>query len=404
MAQDFVSTPALPVSAAPKTSDQVRAREARAVLEVDLAAIRHNARLAARLAPGARVMAVMKGDAYGLGAGAAATELQAAGIPAFAVDSVAEGVGLRVAGVTRPIMLIDGDVDDNASIAVEYGLTPSIVSEEVLHAYERAARSTSRCHSVWLAADVGFNRAGYREPADFARLAERAAASPHLHVQCVTAHLTHSNASSTMTEVQIERFSELTNAAVRTLGYRVETSLFASHGLVRWGRRFRTHWVRPGLLLYGDHYFEDDVLAEPTVSQAVSALRFAVRLRARVLHILTFKEADGVGYGHRQQAQPGQRLATVAFGFGGGYPGAADGASVIADGRRVPVFGEPGMDALQIDVTALPGLRRGDWVTLLGPGDETVSIRSLARQARTTPYQLLSGLRCQRRYLGQGEP
>ena len=108
-----------------------RARAARAVLEVDLAAVEHNVRLIGRAAGGTRLMAVVKGDAYDLGAELVGRALQAWGVPAMAVDNVADGIGLRAARVTTPVMVIDGDVPDNEPLAVADDLTPGVAHERL---------------------------------------------------------------------------------------------------------------------------------------------------------------------------------------------------------------------------------------------------------------------------------
>ena len=375
-----------------------RARAARAVLEVDLAAVEHNVRLIGRAAGGARLMAVVKGDAYGLGAAVVGRALQAWGVPAMAVDNVAEGIGLRAAGVTTPVMVIDGDVPDNAPLAVAHDLTPGVAHERLLAAYDQAAARHGRKQSVWLASNVGFNRAGYRGPERCARFAAAALECRHLEVRGFYAHLTNSNGDARIRLAQMEEFERQANRVREVLGPGLEVSLFASHGLVRWARSFPTDWVRPGLLLYGEHNFVEDEL-EPEAAELLAQFRPAVSLRARVLHLLEFSRAEGVGYGQHHRAGPGQRLATVALGFGGGYPSRTGGAHALVGGRRAAVFGDVGMDALQLDVTDAPGVALYDWATLLGrDGAERVTARDLARAAGVSPYALLRRLRCHRSY------
>jgi alanine racemase len=370
-------------------------------MEVDLDAIRHNLELTRRLAGGVRVMAVVKGDAYGTGADVVAPFLERCGADAFAVDSVAEGVALREAGVTRPVMVIDGDLPDNAALAIDHDLTPGIPHEALLDAYQAAAACAGRTHPVWLLANVGFNRAGHREPERFLALAAAAARRPNLAVRAVYAHMTNAEGSADISERQVEEFTAIASAVRGVLGP-VETSLFATHGVPRWAGAVPTAWVRPGLLLYGEHVL-DPALVEPEALAAVADLRPAIALRARVIGLRDFARAEGVGYGQHHVAAPGQRLATLAFGFGSGYPYVAGRLWALARGRRAPVFGHPGMDAMQVDITGIPDLALYDWTTLLGSeGGERLSVAGLARAAGTTPYQLLSSLRCARVYRCSG--
>jgi len=357
-----------------------RAQSARAYLEIDLAAIRHNVDILSHLSYGAKLMAVLKGDGYGLGARVIGPWLQSCGIPAFAVDNVAEGIELRASGVNRPVLIIDGDLPDNAPLAIAYDLTPGIAQEDLLLAYERAAEQHGRNHPIWLVVNAGFNRSGYRSVERFARFALQALACRHLEVLGVYAHLTDSYSSplardATLTDtreisqVQIAGFRLMAHQAKEIFGPGLETSLFASHGLVHWAKTFSTDWVRPGILLYGEHAFDQDLI-EPETAEAIRQFQPAVRLRARISHLLDvlleITGAESAGFGQHHTTKPRPRLATVSMGFGSGYPCGAKKLHALVHGQRVPLFNEVGMDNLLLNVTGIPEVQIYDWVTLLG--------------------------------------
>lgn len=374
------------------------ARAARVVLSVDVTGVRENVDRIREYAPGARIMAVLKADAYGLGAAAIAKAIEGQ-VSAFATDNVAEAVELRRTGLRLPILIIDGDVPDNAATALEYELMPGIANYDLLDAFQRAAATASRVHPVWLVANVGFNRSGFREPGQFAAFARRAQACGNLEVRAVYAHLTDSNGDPAVSREQIDEFKRLFEIAKEILGPRLESSLFASHGLLRWGKSFPTDWVRPGLLMFGEHAFKEDVVETETL-QAVQRFRPALRMRARITQLLAFDGSEGVGYGRHVRTHAGQRLATVSMGFGTGYPLTTGSAYALVHGQRAPLFGESGMDSLQIDVTELPEAALYEWVTLAGAdGDQRMSFSELARRSDCTVYKLLSGLRCRREHL-----
>jgi lysine 2,3-aminomutase len=374
-----------------------QAHNARAVLEVDLDAIAHNLDLVRQFSGTSKVMAVLKGNAYGLGAVPIARLLEAHGVEAFATDNIAEGVELRAQGISRPIMIIDGDVPENVALAMEFNLTPGIADTEQLRAYQDSAAAVSRRHPVWLVANVGFNRYGYRDLSRFSQFVAEAGACPNLEVQGVYAHLTNADSDSEINLAQIAEYELFLEKARAILGPQLASSLFASHGLVRWGRQFQMDWVRPGLVLFGEHMFDQTVEAETL--ERVRQLRPAIRLRARITHLVDFARADGVGYGQRLQALPGQRLATVAFGFGSGYPLRGNGLPALVDGKPAALFGDSGMDSLQIDVTGIDA-KLYNWITLAGTdGDQRQPFSLLAQRAGTNVYQLISGLRCRRIYL-----
>ena len=379
-----------------------RAQAARAVLEVDLAALKHNVELIERIAGAAKVMAVVKGDAYGLGANVVAPALESWGVPAFGVDNVAEGIELRNAGITKPILVIDGDVPDNAELAVTHDLMPGIAHEQLLQSYNAAGGQHNRKHPVWLVTNVGFNRSGYRDLDELERFALEARACRHLQVKGLYAHLTNSNSDAEITRAQVQEFAQKAARARQVLGANLEISLFASHGMISWSQAYPTDWVRPGLLLYGENNFSDEQLGP--VAGLLQQFQPVMSLKARIIHLLEFTRTEGVGYGQHHQASSNQQLATVALGFGGGYPSPPGDAYALVNGHRAAVFGDIGMDALQIDVTGIPDVSLYGWVTLIGrDGAERMSITDLARAARTSPYELLRKLKCHRSYINSAE-
>lgn len=346
-----------------------QARAARAVLEVELTAIRHNVEIIRRISYGAKVMAVVKGNAYGLGARVIGRMLQSWGVPAFAVDNVAEGIKLRAGGIHAPILVIDGDLPDKAFLAIAYNLTPGIAQENLLLAYEQAAAQHGKKHPIWLVANVGFNRSGYRNLEKFTSFALRAFECRHLEVRAVYAHLTNSNGNAKISLAQIDEFREVASRAKEIFGPELETSLFASHGLVRWAKAFPTDWVRPGVLLYGEHAFDKDRI-KPETAEAIQQFRPAIRLRSRIIHLLDILSEifgeEKTGSDQRLKMRPRPRLATVSIGFGSGYPSGAKKLHPLVRGRRVSLFGDVGMDNLLLDVTDLPEVELYDWVTLIG--------------------------------------
>lgn len=379
--------------------EMAQAAAARAVLEVDLSAIRHNLSVVRRFANGAKVMAVLKGDAYGLGARVISRMLEKHGVEAFAVDSVAEAMALRACGINGPILIIDGDLPENIPQAIAHQLIPGIAQEELLFAYEQAAAQQGVRHPVWLVANVGFNRSGYSNLERFTQFALSAGECEHLEVKAVYAHLTNSNGDAGVTLSQIEAFQKAADLAKEIFGAGLETSLFASHGLMRWSKTFHTDWLRPGIILYGEHAFIEELI-EPQTAEALRELRPAVSLRARITQLLDFEGREGVGYGQAYQTTAGQRLATVALGYGSGYPFGTHRLEVLLKGKRVPLAGAAGMDALQLDVGEVPDVALYDWATLIGlDGPERISVRDLARATEISPYVLLRGLNCYRSYI-----
>ncbi len=381
--------------------DEATAFAARAVLDIDLGAIAHNLALVRALCPGAKIMPILKGDAYGMGAAPIALALQRQGVAGFGVDNVGEGVALRNSGVRLPILVLDGCVAENAGIGIQYELTPGIASEQLLWAYEEAAHKSRRQVSVWLYFNCGFNRSGYRASDEFSRFVQAAAKCRWLSVSTLYSHLTAAHSDAAYTARQIDEYESALSIARAVLGAPVASSLLASHGILRVAGTFATDWVRPGIMLYGADCFESHALTR-TIGNRLAQLVPAVCMRARLLHKRTFQHDEFYGYGCARQARAGQCLGTVAAGFGNGLPLGPENASYTLGTRHYRVVCV-GMDYSQIELPAGSAPEIGDWLTLFG--DSRLGCRSLkdfAASVQLSPYVLMRRIQAARRYRESG--
>jgi alanine racemase len=368
----------------------------RVVMEVDLDAIADNARLAIAAGDGEPI-AVLKGDAYGMGLAAVGPALRSAGIRRFATDNVAEAVGLREAGIEDPVIVLYGEPGERVDACVDHDLTPVVYEAEQAARLERACADRDAELDVWVGANVGFNRAGGRSLSAFEELLEALRRHRRLRVVGVMAHLTASHLRSTRNEFEREEFRVRATVARGRFGREIEASLLASHGLLRWGSRDATGPARPGLMLAGEHCFAAEVLeAEQGTADLARRLRPAVSIRARVIHLLRTDADQTVGYAPGAEVPPGRLLATAALGFRTGYPVTGQ-PPALCKGRSVPRVGPLGMDSLQVDVTSVPDVSVGDWITFGGDdGGESLGLDQICAGAGISPYQLLSGLRLPR--------
>lgn len=347
-------------------------RAARAT--VDAAALQHNLAAVRRHAPGSRVMAVIKANAYGHGLVGTAHALRDA--DAFAVARVEEAVALREAGLQNPVVLLEGVLAAaQLPLAASLGLQLVVHSPEQLEMLEAAQLSSPI--EAWLKLDTGMNRLGF-PPAD-ARAAlgrlERCpavAARPRLmtHLACADER------DAAVTDAQLERFA----AALGDLPG--ERSVANSAGLL-WRRDSHADWVRPGIMLYGVSPFADQVGGD-------LGLRPAMQLMSTVIALRTVRRGERVGYGGLWTAREDSRLAIAAIGYGDGYPRhLGSGTPVLVRDRRAPLAGRISMDMIAVDVTRVPEVRVGDEVMLWGEG---LPVEELARLAGTIPYELLCGV------------
>ena len=338
---------------------------------VDTAALRHNLSRVREIAPGSRVLAVLKANAYGHGMVAAAAAL--AGADGFAVARLTEAITLRAAGHALRIVLLEGVQGvDQLREAAQHGF------ELVVHQPEQIALLEAwrgpHLFQIWLKIDTGMGRLGFRPgelPAALLRLADCKAI---LHPVALMTHLAEAELrDNERTRSQIECFRRV------TAGLPGERSIANSAGMIGWPAT-RAEWVRPGLMLYGISPFPDSTGAD-------LGLRPAMTLESRVIAVRELGIGDRVGYGGAWTARRATRIAVVAAGYGDGYMrNTASGTPVLVNKMPAMLAGRVSMDMLTVDVTELPQVAVGDPVVLWGPG---VPVETVAAAAGTIPYELV---------------
>ncbi len=341
---------------------------------IDTSALRHNLNAVRGRAPGARVMAVIKANAYGHGLVAVARALD--GADAFAVARVDEGLVLRRAGIVKPIVLLEGVFD-----AAQLAAAAAADFELVVHAREQIdllRAGGAHAFKIWLKMDTGMNRLGMKA-AEFAAAHAALGALPGVRrpVNAFTHLASADEPGSGSTALQLARFAAGTGFVTG------ERSIANSAGLLNFPAALGD-WVRPGLMLYG---------ASPMAGAtgADHGLRPVMTLRSRIIAVKHLDPGDQVGYGGAWTAARPTRLAIAAVGYGDGYPrGIRAGAPVLVNGRRAPLAGRVSMDMIGIDVTDVdPPVKAGDPVVLWGAG---LAVEEVAANAGMIPYELLCGI------------
>jgi alanine racemase len=341
---------------------------------IDTRALRHNLRTIRERARGARVMAVVKANAYGHGL--IPTALALAEADAFAVARLEEGLALRGAGITQPIVLLEGVFAPEHLLEVARHGFDLVVHDplqiELLEEYSGPSRFI-----LWMKIDTGMNRLGFR-PEEFPAALERVQRlqPAPLEIRLLT-HLARADErDESTTREQLARFKK----AVKGLDYALSIANSAGlFGNVQLG----CDWVRPGLALYGGSPFEDRTSAELGLHPVMS-------LETSVIATRKVASGESVGYGGTWRASRDSVIAIVAAGYGDGIarnlPG---GTPVLIDGQRAPLVGRVSMDMIAVDVTQLNGVHVGTPVVLWGVG---LPVEEIARHAATIPYELLCGV------------
>lgn len=366
------------------------------VARVDLGVLEGNVRairkVLAERAPAPGIIGVVKAGAYGHGARPVALALERAGVAMLACADIEEGVDLRQAGVTAPILVFGALSVSDLDGVIDFTLTPTVSTPSAARALEHlAARRGVRlgCH---LKIDTGMNRLGFRHD-NLARTMPPVLSSPHLAIEAVYTHFaTADDPESPALADQRQRF-DVATAALRAMGLRKAVRHAANSAALLRDTRTWYDLVRPGLLLYG--------VIPPPLSAANLELGPALSLVSRIVAVKGVRAGEGAGYGFRWRAEGPRTIAIVPAGYADGLDTRlANHGSVLVGGRRVPVVGSVCMDMISIDVTGLD-VAPGDDVVILGRQEgEEVSAREMAAAIGTMPWEILCrlGARIERQY------
>ncbi|SDS58933.1 alanine racemase [Halopseudomonas sabulinigri] len=349
---------------------------------IDLNALRHNYLLAKSLS-GQRALAVIKANAYGHGAVHCAEALSEVA-DGFAVACIEEALELRAAGVSKPILLLEGWFDaDELPLLVEHQLW-AVVHHQAQLDQLAAAQLRSPLH-IWLKLDTGMHRVGF-SPAEYADIWRRLEGSSKVASLTKMTHFARADEPDTgRTEEQLAVFADA------TADLSGPASLCNSPGVLAWPAA-HGDWLRPGIMLYGATPF--------SFSQAQAEwLHPVMQLESRIIAVRELPAGEPIGYGSRYITQRPTRVGVVAMGYADGYPRhAKDGTPVLIDGQRSQLIGRVSMDMLTVDLTELPGSGLGSAVRLWGEG---LNASEVAAWADSIPYQLFCNLnRVPRRYIG----
>ncbi|MBI4493646.1 MAG: alanine racemase [Chloroflexi bacterium] len=369
-------------------------------LEVDLDAIEANVRaITASLRGGAGVLAVVKAQAYGLGAGPVAEAAVRAGAVGVAVARVAEGVQLRQRGLAAPILLMGPLGPGEEDEAVRWELTATLADVGSAARLAAAADRAGKIVPVHLKVDTGLTRFGAR-PEELLPLAAKVNSLAPLIAQGLYTHFASADeADLSYTYRQLERFQAL-RALLAEHDFTFELCHAANSAATLRCPEAHFDWARPGITLLGAY-------PAPAVPRLLD-LRPAFQFKAQVARVYELPPGTSVGYGRTFHASAPVRAALVPTGYADGVPRAhSNRAQVLIHGQRAPLIGRVSMDQCVADVTNVPGVEPGDEVVLLGrQGDDEIDLDTFAADSDTIPHEALTrlGARVPRVYLQGGCP
>jgi len=353
---------------------------------VDLGALAHNARairafMAARRGTAApALMGVVKANAYGHGAVQSARTLVDAGAALVGCADIEEGVELREAGLTVPILVFGpfslGDLD----AVVDAGLTPTVSTPGAACRLQDAAARRGVRLAYHLGIDTGMHRLGLRHD-HLTRTMPAVLAASNLDLAGVYTHFATADAPGDELFARQCRNFEAARRTLAALGVKPGVTHAANSGALLAEPATWFDLVRPGLLMYGvaPEAFAGRIDVKPVMS-----------VRSRVAAVKGVRVGESIGYGGRFIARRPTTMAVVPAGYADGLDTRLEGRGfVLVHGRRVPIVGAVSMDVLTVDVTGMP-VEPGDEVVITGrQGGEEITVGEMARWVGAIPYELL---------------
>ena len=353
---------------------------------VSLDNIKHNIGLIrSRLNPETKYLAVVKANAYGHGMEAVANCALESGAAYLGVAFAEEGVRLRLAGVTAPILLLGATDEDHMDDVIRHGLMPTVFLEETLHLLQTHAAKLNMVCRVHLKADTGMNRIGFTSEAEFTEAILLLKSCPNLVLDGLFTHFAVSELPDpSFTLLQAERFCRYVAIAHENGLHPLLHASNSAAALHLPGAQF--DMVRGGIAMYGCN----------PAGYAIEGddLRPVLSWHSHITHVKTIPAGEGVSYGLKFVTPCEMRIGTVAVGYGDGYKRCLSGkADVLVRGRRARQVGTICMDQMMVDLSDIPEAVVGDDVVLLGSqGKESITADELADLAGTISYEILLSL------------
>lgn len=374
--------------------------------EVDLDAIAHNARgLKEHVGEKTELMAVVKANAYGHGAVPVAKTALENGASRLAVNRALEGVELRQAGITAPVLILGYSLPSEAETIVRWDLTPTVTTVEGALALSAMSDRQGKITPIHVKVDTGMGRFGLL-PDEVAVFVRRVSELPGLKLEGLFTHFAVADlADKTYTRRQFGLYSQVVEQ-LEEAGLAIPLKHVANSAATLDLPEMHLDMVRCGIALYG---LRPSVVGYgvPTVLEPAILLKPAMALKSRVARVRTLPPGSSISYGCTYTTTRPTPVALVPVGYGDGYHRIlSNRGSVLIGGKRAPIVGRVCMDQFVVDVTGIEGVRQDDEVVVFGQqGEEEISAEEVAALAGTINYEVVTSIlpRVTRVYLRGGQ-
>ena len=359
-------------------------------LTIDLGALRDNYLALAAMAPACQTAAVVKADAYGVGADMVSQTLFDAGCRHFFVAHIDEALALRLRLPAQArIFVLNGLQPGNETSCAAMAITPVLNSLEQIAQWAVHAKTLGRKLAAAVQIDTGMCRLGL-SPEELETLTSQPQLLDGIDIAFVMSHLACADEPDHACNA-----AQLSAMRQATIAFPDIPVCFSNSGGIFLGREYHNHLLRPGIALYG---------GAPSLDRP-NPMKPVVRLDLAVIQTRTVPAGSLVGYGGSFEASGSTRLATIAAGYADGLPRSlSNRGAAWYDGVRLPIAGRVSMDSIILDISALPEgtLTQGSFVQMIGPEQ---TLEDIADDAGTIAYEILTGLgrRYRRTYIQPDE-
>ena len=341
---------------------------------IDLSACRHNLSVAKQFAPDSKCIAIIKANAYGHGMVNIAKALNEA--DAFGVARIGEAIQLREAGITSPILLLEGFIsDEELNLVREHELDTVIHSESQLQLIESSAGNAI---TAVIKIDSGMHRLGFA-PEEIKTISQQL--EKNSNIKQPLKFMTHFSSADDKHDDKTLKQIDVFFQSIDGFTYN-EISIANSAGILGWPQSHAT-WNRPGIMLYGVSPFVNGKAEDHNLKPVMT-------LSSQIISIKSVNKGEAIGYAGTYVCEKDMTVGIVAVGYGDGYPRhAKTGTPVLVNGKRCSLLGRVSMDMICVDLSEQPNSTVNDPVVLWGDG---LPIEEIAASSETIGYELLCGV------------
>lgn len=351
---------------------------------IDLDAIYENVVQAKKLlAPGTKMMAIIKADGYGHGAVEIAREIDEL-VDAYGVAILEEGIELRQAGFTKPILILGYTCPEQYEPMIKYDIATAVFTLDMAEKISKTAQRLYKAGKIHLKLDTGMSRIGF--PLNEKAKQEILAISrlPMVEIEGCFSHFARMDETDkTKAMEQFQKYQEFTKELEKA-GIVIPIKHISNSAGIMEMPEVHLDMVRDGICLYG-LYPSDEV------DKKRLPLKPAMALKSRVSYVKELDAGVEIGYGGTYTTEKTTRVATIPVGYADGYPRClSNRGCVLILGQRAPILGRVCMDQFMVDVTDIPGVKTGTEVTLFGrDGQEEITVEEISEMAYSFNYEFV---------------